>query len=104
MFSEQDTSLYEECLSKISEVNRLLNPIFNDSVYSVNQNPFGFKNIQENVIFNSFEGQLNTGKMMESLLKLAYKNNIKIVNSTSVLSFCKSREKMDCREAVIMHR
>jgi gamma-glutamylputrescine oxidase len=97
LFSEQDTSLYEECLSKISEVNRLLNPIFNDSVYSVNQNPFGFKNIQENVIFNSFEGQLNTGKMMESLLKLAYKNNIKIINSTSVLSFESLNEKVEVK-------
>lgn len=87
LFTEQDSSLYEECLSKISEVNTMLRPIFNQQIYSISQNPFGFQNIQEKVIFNSFEGQLNTGKMMENLLKLAYKNDIKIVNSITVLGF-----------------
>ncbi len=97
LFSEQDTSLYEDCLNKISEVNKLLNPIFNESVYSVNKNPFRFQNIQEKVIFNSFEGQLNTGKMMENLLLLTYKNNIKIINSTSVLGFESLNEKVEVK-------
>ncbi|MBQ0787654.1 MAG: FAD-dependent oxidoreductase, partial [Oceanihabitans sp.] len=56
LFTKQDTSLFQECLSKKEEINKLLKPIFNADVFSLKDNSFRFKNIQENYIFNQFEG------------------------------------------------
>ncbi len=40
-----------------------------------------------NYVFNQFEGQIDTGKMMVALLKLAQLNDIKILNNTKVNSY-----------------
>ncbi len=80
-------NLLEDCSDKIQYVNKLLTPIFKKDVFSLSKNIFGFKNIKEKYIFNQFEGQIDTGKMMASLLKLAYTLDIKILNNTSVESF-----------------
>src|SRR5690606_39447222 len=39
------------------------------------------------LIFNSLEGQIDTGNMMQALLKEAYKNDILILNHQEVLHF-----------------
>lgn len=51
------------------------------------KNVFGFHNVQDYYITNAFEGQLDTGRMMDSLLKQAYAANIKIFNSVWVDTF-----------------
>lgn len=94
LFSNNQKSSQEECLESIPRLNKLLQPDFNDSVFETKKNPFRFGNILPKVIFNKYEGQLNTGKMMEQLLRLAYKNNIKVVNSISVTSFENIGEKV----------
>ena len=38
-------------------------------------------------MFNQFEGQIDTGKMMAALLQLAYSKGIKILNNITVKSF-----------------
>ncbi len=86
LFSNQD-NLLEECLEKKEAINRLLKPIFNDNVYSVSDNVFQFINIKQKYIFNKFEGQLDTGKMMETLLKKVLSKGIKILNNTTVTGF-----------------
>jgi len=87
LFTKQDTSLFQECLSKKEEINKLLKPIFNADVFSLKANSFRFKNIQENYIFNQFEGQIDTGKMMDALLQKVLSKGIKILNNVSVTSF-----------------
>ncbi|WP_452220168.1 NAD(P)/FAD-dependent oxidoreductase [Lacinutrix salivirga] len=86
LFSEQD-NLLETCLSQKDYVNQLLKPIFKDKVFSLKDNHFGFKNIKEQYSFNQFEGQIDTGKMMQALLQKALLNGIKILNNVSVKSF-----------------
>ena len=80
----KDDALWDECLSKRKAVNQLLRPIFNDEVYSVCDNRFGFKKVRNKYIFNPFEGQLDTGKMMASLLQLVQQKGIKILNNCEV--------------------
>ncbi len=87
LFTKQDTSLFQECLSKKEEINKLLKPIFNADVFSLKDNSFRFKNIQENYIFNQFEGQIDTGKMMDALLQKVLVKGIKILNNVSVTRF-----------------
>ncbi|MGY5846029.1 NAD(P)/FAD-dependent oxidoreductase [Salegentibacter sp. HM20] len=87
LFTKEDSELFEECSSKIGEVNRLLKPLFGTEVFSVEKNIFGFREIQKKLVYNKFEGQLNTGKMMQELLKKAQTAGIKIINSVSVQEF-----------------
>lgn len=87
LFTEKDEALYHECLSKIDAINALLYPIFNAPVYSTKDNTFGFNHIQENYIYNAFEGQIDTGMMMRSLLDKAMHNGIKILNNITVTGF-----------------
>ena len=86
LFSKGD-NLFEECLSKRESINKLLKPLFNDDVYSLKENLFQFKNITDKYIFNQFEGQIDTGKMMEALLQKAQSKDIKILNNVTVETF-----------------
>jgi len=85
-----DNTLFETCKEQLQEVNNVLKPIFKSDVFSVCANKFGFKNVKGNYIFNQFEGQIDTGKMMTALLKLAQTEGIKIVNNCMVKSFNES--------------
>jgi gamma-glutamylputrescine oxidase len=87
LFTEADTKLYEECLERIPEINQLLKPIFSEDVFNVSENKFGFKDIQPNLIFNKFEAQIDTGKMMSALVKKAISKDIRILNGVEVSSF-----------------
>ena len=74
--------------SQIKKFNTLLRPIFKKAVYSIDKgavNRFGFsaKHIKA-VIKNPFEGQINTGSMMASLLEEVRMNNIVLFNNTKV--------------------
>lgn len=84
LFTQQDTELFEECKSKISYVNQLLNPIFNAEVFSEKEDHFGFNKIQPSLIYSKFEGQIDTGKMMVGLIKKASESNILILNCCEI--------------------
>lgn len=84
LFTKEDKDLYETCKSSIPQINKLLKPLFGDEVFSVEKNDFGFRNIQRKLIFSNYEGQLNTGKMMDSLLKKVQAAGVKILNNISV--------------------
>ena len=95
LFTTQEKELYETCVSKMSKVNRLLNPIFGEDVFSTTGNNFGFGKVQENLIFNKFEGQLDTGKMMTALLQKAQASGIKILNSVTVNGFLEGQDSVE---------
>jgi gamma-glutamylputrescine oxidase len=87
LFLDADAELYDTCLKHLGKVNTLLQPIFNDEVFSLKDNSFNFKNIKSNYSFNQFEGQIDTGKMMEALLSKAQQDGIKILNNCTVKQF-----------------
>ena len=80
----QDTEFFESCLVRKKEINKLLKPLFNSEVFSVNENVFRFNNIHENYIVNKYEGQIDTGKMAAKLLELVLSSGIKIINNILV--------------------
>ena len=84
LFLEGDTAGYEECLRRMLFVNEVLRPLFKADVFAKEVDRFDFKGIHEYLIFNPFEGQIDTGRMMQALLKDAHANNIQILNSTAV--------------------
>jgi len=87
LFTEADNELYQECLARIPEVNALLKPVFSEDAFEVSRNKFGFKQIQKDLIYNKFEGQINTGKMMTALVKKAICKGVRILNGVEVKSF-----------------
>jgi glycine/D-amino acid oxidase-like deaminating enzyme len=87
LFVEKDKDIFDECLDKFDFVNELLFPLFKNSVFKLQKDPFGFQKIQQQIIFNPFEAQIDTGKMMQKLLKFAYSEGILILNNQSVTEY-----------------
>lgn len=75
---------FHECRDKLDYLNQLLRPLFQEDVFSTTENKYSFDQIIPNYIVNQFEGQINTGKMMASLLKKAQSLGIKILNNVEV--------------------
>jgi len=87
LFLQNDDTTYNECLQKLPFINDLLRPLFRNDVFFKNIDRFGFQNIKEYTIFNPFEAQIDTGNMMQALLKLAYQKSILILNQQNVTSY-----------------
>ncbi|AGC77051.1 glycine/D-amino acid oxidase-like deaminating enzyme [Nonlabens dokdonensis] len=84
LFVQDDLELYEKCKEQKDRINSLLHPIFKAPVFNWHENAFGFENLKQHYSFNPFEGQIDTGKMMSSLLRLTLNKDIKILNNTIV--------------------
>jgi glycine/D-amino acid oxidase-like deaminating enzyme len=84
LFLKNDEPLFLKCKSQKDNINNLLRPLFNADVFSFKSNEFGFNHIVEQLSFNQFEGQIDTGKMMDALLKKAQASGIKILNNCLV--------------------
>ena len=79
------------CLSRIDEVNHLLEPIFNQEVFSVDTQlieKFGFNRKRvAGIVVNPLEGQLDTGEMMKSLIARAQAQGINYQTGAHVNEF-----------------
>lgn len=87
LFTQENNELYLECIRKMEYVNGLLRPLFKEDVYSLSPDTFGFGRIQDKAIFNQFEGQIDTGRMMQGLVSLAQQRRIQILNNCTVTGF-----------------
>lgn len=92
LFTEADSDLFHKCVAAIDRINALLHPIFGGAVYSLKEDVFGFEGVNTQAIFNAYEGQIDTGKMMQSLLKLAVSKGIQILNNATVESYEEQQE------------
>lgn len=84
LFLKDDEILYQKCLDLKDSINKLIKPLFGEDVFSFKDNSFGFNTIINKLGFNQFEGQIDTGKMMVSLLKKTSAAGIKVLNNTCV--------------------
>ena len=87
LFLSSDKGLFEKCHASISRMNELLYPVFGKSVFKATDNHFGFKQIQEQYITHTEEGQIHTGQMMQGLLKLALQLGVEILNAVEVETY-----------------
>lgn len=86
--------LFEECLQQREAINQLLNPIFNQDVFTISDNQFSFQKVVPKYMVNNFEGQIDTGKMAAKLLQLVQQKGIKIINTIAVESFVEKDNKI----------
>ena len=100
LFFEEDK--YQTCAEKIGYFNRRLSTIIGrDPIYEVQDNKikrFGFTGVKH-LISNQAEGQLNTGKMMKSLLALARSKGVEIINGTTVTGIENNGDEVELRTA-----
>jgi len=87
LFLKDDESSFQECLSKMPFVNEILKPLFRADVFTKEIDRFGFQNTNEYLIFNPFEAQIDTGNMMQALMKTAISQDILILNQQTVTSY-----------------
>lgn len=83
LFTNNNSTLFEECSDKVEYLNKNLKSIVGSNTYSIVENSFGFNNLS-GIIKNQYEGQIDTGKMMNRLTLLATKLGIIIINNCSV--------------------
>jgi glycine/D-amino acid oxidase-like deaminating enzyme len=87
LFLKDDESSFSECSNKLPFINEILKPLFRSDVFAKEVDRFGFGNIHEYLIFNPFEAQIDTGNMMQALLKQAFAQDILIMNQQTLTSY-----------------
>lgn len=97
LFEQKDRELYENCISKIEKVNKMLYPVFKEDIFSRRENTFNFKNVIEPLIYSKFEGQINTGKMMTALLQKVQSLGVKILNNVLVEEFAETGGRVEVK-------
>jgi len=83
LFTNNDISLYQTCVSKIEHYNQLIEPITGAATFSVDKNKisqFGFQGVA-GLITNKHEAQIDTGKMMFGLIQYVQNLGVTIFNS-----------------------
>lgn len=92
LFLNSDKSKTEEAFLSINYLNQLLKPLTNhtDIFTEVNDKiaDFGFNGV-DGLIYNSFEGQIDTGKMMKALLTKTQALGVSIFNNCKMASYQK---------------
>jgi glycine/D-amino acid oxidase-like deaminating enzyme len=86
VFFKKNQELFEKCLSKTKHINELLKPIFKKEVFKINQDRFNFQNTFNELIENPFEGQLDVGEMMKSLLQKVQSLGVMVLNNAEVIA------------------
>ena len=94
LFTLEDKLLFDECYYKLKYINQLLQEVFDENIFTIEENKFGFTNVLPKLIYSKFEGQIDTGKMMLGLLKKASEENILIINSAEITSFSDEENKV----------
>lgn len=97
LFLTNDRALFQSCSEKRNDVNRLLRPVFGGDAFHEHPNTFRFKNILDTYITNNFEGQLDTGKMMVTLMRLVRNKGVTVLNSISVEDFSENTSNITVR-------
>jgi gamma-glutamylputrescine oxidase len=89
LFLNDERQRADNSISRIDELNTLLKPAIGSSkIYSVADKQvasFGFNNVSR-MIYNPFEGQIDTGKMMRTLLNKVYTLGILVLNGCEILA------------------
>ncbi|WP_183561879.1 NAD(P)/FAD-dependent oxidoreductase [Mucilaginibacter sp. SP1R1] len=89
LFMKDEADAAKSCIEQIGHLNKLLQQaIGKPDIYAVNNAKIadsGFNNVGH-AIYNTYEGQLHTGKMMRTLLYKVYNSGVLVLNGCSISS------------------
>lgn len=97
LFLKNEAKEFEACTSKLENINRLLAPIIGKNVFKVDNKSirnFGFKGVNH-IIKNNFEGQIDTGKMMLQLLRLANTLGVITLNGMEITNWTENNNDVE---------
>jgi gamma-glutamylputrescine oxidase len=93
-----DEAFYKQCIDKVPYLNKMVSSIIGDSSVYVNADSkidtFGLGGVSH-LIENRFEGQINSGKMISSLIKKVQSLGVLILNSLEVISVSGANDSVD---------
>ena len=95
LFLKDDSNNYSECMQKLPFINELLRPLFKAEVFHKEIDRFDFGGIFEYSIYNPYEAQIDTGNMMQVLLKEAVSKDILILNQIEVKGYSDSGSRVE---------
>lgn len=80
------TSKEEKYLGKLDYINTILSPIFGEDVFELEKKPvdFGFSSEVKAIVRNKFEGELDSGKFLNTLWETCQVFKIKILTGAAV--------------------
>ncbi|MGZ3756412.1 MAG: NAD(P)/FAD-dependent oxidoreductase [Mucilaginibacter sp.] len=88
LFLDEEEKKAEACLDQIGYLNQLFKDVIGSTdIYSAANAKiadFGFKGVSR-IIYNPFEGQLHTGKMMRTLLSKVQEQDVLVLNGCDIL-------------------
>ena len=87
IFLKEEEERFEQCVGNISKINEILEPVFMEDAFKKTKNRFDFQGVREHYISNMLEAQIDTGKMMASLLDKVRKAGVSILNAIEVQEF-----------------
>jgi glycine/D-amino acid oxidase-like deaminating enzyme len=87
LFLMGEEASFEKCCLQLPLINQILKPLFKTDVFTKESDRFGFGNSVGKVLFNPFEAQIDTGNMMQELLKKAVAADVLILNQQTVTSY-----------------
>lgn len=87
VFLKQEARLQEEALDHMARINRLLRPVFGADAFALTDQTFGMQGICPTLVAQPFEGQIDTGRTMQSLLTLLQQQEVSILNGLEVTAF-----------------
>jgi gamma-glutamylputrescine oxidase len=87
LFMQGEDTLADEAINNIERLNNLLKPaIDGHDIYAVADAKiagFGFGGVSH-MIYNPYEGQIHTGKMMRALLNKCYRKEVLVLNGCEI--------------------
>jgi|694.fasta_scaffold02897_3 glycine/D-amino acid oxidase-like deaminating enzyme len=94
VFTEKDETLWQECCEKLGHFNSLLKKCVGENVYQLADDKIselGLSNVKH-LIFNPYEAQIHSGKMMQALIKKCRDSGIEILFGHEVKGYEKEKE------------
>jgi gamma-glutamylputrescine oxidase len=85
MFKNTEGAIFQECTDRLTYFNQALASVIGQKeVFKIVEPDFGFQHVLPSLIHNTAEGQIDTGKMMTSLLAMARERGIRFFNGLTI--------------------
>lgn len=103
LFTKNDVKIFNNCLNNIDKYNRLFEPFIGKNVYNVDEKAGEnnrFSPIITSVIKNNYEGSIDTGKMMRSMINKVINEGITVLNNIEITAFNETGSGVDLKTSV----
>ncbi len=95
LFMCSEREFYQTCMERLVSINDMLEHIVGARCFEPSQNmsQFGFQGV-EHLLFNRFEGMINTGLMMKNLIRKVLKSGVEIRTNIAVQTWQEDESKV----------